>query len=192
VGEEQEDRFERVVTERHIETREQGEACSRILGVTMAPRDDDAPILVAVDFSQDSAAALRWAARAAERFDAPLLVLHVVHDPEDAPGSYARAPQAPLAQIEEVARSMLAEFLEGARREDTVVGGLARLESRIVVGLPTHRILEVAEQVGARMIVLGGRGRTRLADLLLGSKTERVASMAKVPVTIVRAEAPTP
>jgi nucleotide-binding universal stress UspA family protein len=153
-------------------------------------RPDDAPILVAVDFSEDSGAALRWAARAAECFDAPLLVLHVVHDPEDAPGSYARAAETPLERIEDVARSMLSEFVERQRAEDPAVGALERLEARIVVGLPTRRILEVAEQAGARLIVMGGRVRTKLADLLLGSKTERVARLATVPVTIVKDEAP--
>jgi len=158
--------------------------------MAMPHRPDDAPILVAVDFSEDSAAAVRWAAHAAERFEAPLLVLHVVHDPEDAPGSYARAADTPLERIEDVARTMLGEFVERLRAEDAAVGALERLDARTVVGLPTRRILEVADQEGARMIVLGARGRTKLADLLLGSKTERVARLATVPVTIVKAEAP--
>ncbi len=158
--------------------------------MSIAP--DDAPILVAVDFSEDAAAALRWAVRAAARFGAPLLVLHVVHDPEDAPGSYARAARSPLARTEDTARTLLDEFLTEVRGQDPALGHLTPFESRIAVGLPTQRILEVAEQAGAQLIVMGGRGRTRLADLLLGSKTERVAHLAKVPVTIVRAEAPDP
>ena len=40
-----------------------------------------------------------------------------------------------------------------------------------------------------QLIVVGGRGRTNLADLLLGAKTERVARLAKIPVAIVKAEA---
>ena len=52
----------------------------------------DRPVLVAVDFSPTSKAALAWAADAARDQGASLLVLHVVHDPADAPGTYrARA-----------------------------------------------------------------------------------------------------
>jgi len=49
------------------------------------------PVLVAVDFSPYSEQALIWAARVAESFEVPLLVLHVVHDPGSAPGYYERA-----------------------------------------------------------------------------------------------------
>ena len=50
-----------------------------------------------------------------------------------------------------------------------------------------NRILEAAEQVKASMIVMGSRGRTGLPHLLLGSKAERIAQMAPMPVTIVKA-----
>ena len=40
----------------------------------------DQPVLAAVDFSQDSEVAITWASRYAAAVDAPLLLLHVVHD----------------------------------------------------------------------------------------------------------------
>ena len=59
------------------------------------------PIIAAVDFSPYSQAALVWAAEAAHRFDSPLIVLHVVHDPGAAPGSYVAADEKQAQRMEE-------------------------------------------------------------------------------------------
>lgn len=146
------------------------------------------PILVAVDFSPDSEAAFEWALNAAIAFGAPLVVLHVVHDPAEEPGTYAAAVKH-SPELEDVAVSMMSEYLERMRENLPQLAGLSGFDSRVVVGLPVGRILEVAEKEGARMIVMGGRGRSGLADVLLGSKVERVARLSKIPVTIVRADA---
>jgi nucleotide-binding universal stress UspA family protein len=145
-----------------------------------------APILVAVDFSPGSEAAMRWAVDTAADLRAPLQVLHVVHDPADAPGYYRNAPEGRIEALEEAAGDMLVEFVDAARSELPRMSELRDLESSVVVGLPVTRILEVAERSGARMIVMGGQGRTRLSDRLLGSKVERVARLASTPVTIVK------
>ena len=46
-------------------------------------------LLVAVDFTRFSKEALLFAANLAECIEAKLLVLHVIHDPAEAPGFYA-------------------------------------------------------------------------------------------------------
>ena len=148
--------------------------------------DAAAPVLVAIDFSPDSDSAFAWAVDAANAFEAPLLVLHVVHEPATSPGYYSRSVE-PMAELEEVAEQMLAERLEKLRTKCPRAEELSELTSRVVVGLPVGRILEVAEQAGAQLIVMGGQGRSGLADALLGSKVERVARLAKIPLTIVRA-----
>ena len=143
------------------------------------------PILVAVDFSACSEAALVWAAEASRRFDAPLAVLHVVHDPEAAPGSYREGEGPRVRRMEEVAVDLLAEYLAGVRERHAEIGEARTL---LAVGLPATRILEVAEREGAQLIVVGSQGRTGLAHVLLGSKAERVARLSPIPVTIVKAE----
>ena len=152
-------------------------------------RHDASPILVPVDFSIHSLAALQWAAETARCFDAPLVVLHVVHDPGAAPGYYSQGGQD-LRPLEEEAREMLDSFVDKARESYPDVDQIERLERRLVVGLPANRILEVAEKVGARLIVMGSQGRTGLDHLLIGSKAERVVRLSPIPVTIVKA-APT-
>lgn len=143
------------------------------------------PVLVAVDFSAHSEATLLWAAGAARSFGAPLVVLHVVHDPGSVPGYYKHAKKRKkhLVRIEEAAREMMKDFLGRMRSSHPDLG---ELENRLVVGLPTTRILEVAEEVGAQLIVMGSHGRSGLPHVLLGSKAEKVVQLSQIPVTIVK------
>lgn len=150
--------------------------------------DPSGPVLVAVDFSKDSEMALIWACRYVNLTGAVLVVLHVVHDPGDAPGYYRRGEEDALRPMEDVAREMLEEFLERAREDHPEVAAVAKMDTRLVRGIPATRILEAVESVGAGLIVMGSRGRTGLPHLLLGSKAQRVVQLSPVPVTIVKAE----
>lgn len=145
------------------------------------------PILVPVDFSPYSAAALVWAARMGDCLKLPLLVLHVAHDPESAPGYYVRSKRKKhLRRIEEAAEEMMEDFLGQVARDNPRTKHLRKPDSMLVHGLPVTRILEVAAKTGASLIVMGSQGRTGLPHLLLGSKAERVAQLSPVPVTIVK------
>jgi len=141
-----------------------------------------------VDFSADSEAALVWACRYVSFTGAGLLVLHVVHDPGDAPGYYRRGEEDALRPMEDVAKEMLEEFLEQVQGDHSEVAAVRNLETKLVRGIPASRILEAAASVDAGLIVMGSRGRTGLPHLLLGSKAQRVAQLSPVPVTIVKSE----
>jgi nucleotide-binding universal stress UspA family protein len=145
------------------------------------------PILVPVDFSPDSEAALTFAAELADMLKAPLLVLHVVHDPGQAPGYYSvKGAGKHLQKMEDVAAEMLQEFMQDISRKHQELGPLKAAETKLVTGIPVSRILEIAEKTDARMIVMGSQGRTGLAHALLGSKAEQVVRLAPVPVTIAK------
>ncbi len=152
------------------------------------PATDNGPIVVALDFTPDSEAALAWACEYSACVRAPVLALHVVHDPGDAPGYYRKAEEDLLRPLEDVAAEMMDEFLAKVRKEHPKLKALGDVEPFLVKGIPATRILEVAEARGARMIVMGSRGRTGLPHLLLGSKAERVVQLAPIPVTIVKAK----
>jgi nucleotide-binding universal stress UspA family protein len=153
----------------------------------MAPKTKPAPILVPVDFSAHSEAALALASELAMGLDAPLVVLHVVHDPGEAPGYYAvKGKKKQLRRMEDVAQEMLNAFMQKARKRDPERRVLAKAKTRLVVGLPVTRILQMTAKIQPRMIVMGSQGHTRLAHMLLGSKAESVAHLSPVPVTIVK------
>ena len=144
------------------------------------------PVLVAVDFSADSGAALKWACEYATCVKAPLLILHVIHDPAHAPGFYRKDDEDWSQPMSQVAERLLAEFLDKMKNLYNDCEVLKQAEIKQVTGLPPGRITEVAEMENARLIVVGSRGRTGLPHILLGSVAERVVQMAHVPVVVVK------
>ncbi len=159
----------------------------------MTDRDrESAPILVPVDFSPFSRTALIWGARAAASFDAPLEVLHVVHDPGSDPGYYqkARTEDDELQRFEVAARKMMDTFVDEVIESHPELESLSGARRTLVPGIPVGRILEVAKSRKARLIVMGSQGRTGLPKLLLGSKAERVVQLSPIPVTIVKLGSP--
>jgi nucleotide-binding universal stress UspA family protein len=144
------------------------------------------PVLVGVDFSDDSRAALTWAGEYAGTSGAELLVLHVVHDPAAKPGFYRRKDDKRVRPMVEVSKDKMTEFLKANTNARRDLKALQTADTKIVSGLPAGRIVEVAEKVGARLIVVGSQGRTGLPLILLGSVAERVAQLAPIPVVIVK------
>lgn len=145
------------------------------------------PIIVPVDFSADSEAALIFASELAECMQAPLVVLHVVHDPGEAPGFYAgKRKKKGLEKMEDVASEMMDDFMKETTKKHPDLKILRQVETMLTVGLPVSRILEAAEKTRARMVVMGSQGRTGLAHLMLGSKAEQLVHLCPIPVTIVK------
>jgi nucleotide-binding universal stress UspA family protein len=153
----------------------------------MPDKAEKQTILVPVDFSSFSEAALLKACELASCMGLPIVILHVVHDPSELPGYYSRMSQKnTLVRIEDVAQEMLDEFIAKMTTVHPELGSLAEATPMLVVGVPVGRILEVAKLVNAAMIVMGSQGRTGLDHLLLGSKTEQVVRLSPVPVTVVK------
>ena len=80
----------------------------------MAKKTDKDTLLVAVDFTSFSENALFFASELAGKLKAKLLVLHVIHDPAEAPGFYSKKGKKKkfLQSMEEAAEEMMEEFLK--------------------------------------------------------------------------------
>ena len=154
----------------------------------MAKKGDQKILLVPVDFSAYSEKALIFASGLARCLDAQLLVLHVIHDPAEAPGFYARqrTKKNYLQTMEEAAEEMMAVFLKKIRKAFPDQVPIKKAISLLVTGTPVKRIVEVAEKKQAHMIVIGSHGRTGLSGLLLGSKAGQVVQLSPIPVTVVK------
>ncbi len=145
------------------------------------------PILVPVDFSPCSKDALLFACDFADRFQSPLLILHVVHDPITKPGFYRKKDNSDrMLPLDKLAGGMMKEFIDLLRNEQPELDTLTKARTMLVNGLPDERIPEVAVREDVAMIIMGSHGRTGLAHLLLGSVAEKVTKQSKVPVTIVK------
>ncbi|GAF85251.1 unnamed protein product [marine sediment metagenome] len=154
----------------------------------MAKKMDKHTLVVAVDFTSFSEKALVFASELAEKLEAQLLVLHVIHDPAEAPGFYAQKGKKKkfLQSMEEAAEEMMAEFLAKMRKNHPDQLPIKKAVPLLVVGTPVTRILEIAKKKKARMIIIGSHGRTGLSHLLVGSKAERVVQLSPIPVTVVK------
>jgi len=162
-------------------------------------------VLVAVDFSAEADAAVDLGATLAEGMGLPLTLLHVVHDPSHAPGFYNLSERlGDKARKHEkrwekrartmvgAAEEMLSAYLARRREAEPERAILSEAEVALVAGTPANRIVEVAHERDARMIVMGSRGRGALSGILLGSTAHRVVHLSRVPVTLVKADPPEP
>lgn len=151
-------------------------------------KDSGRIILVPVDFSPHSAAALEHAAKLARLIPTAMVALHVVHDPGHMPGYYSGLVKSKrFDRIQDAAASAFHEFLSSVIETHPDNEALSGIEPVMVVGLPVTRILEVVKELEPIMVVMGSQGRTGLKHLILGSKAAQVIQLCPVPVTIVKA-----
>jgi nucleotide-binding universal stress UspA family protein len=148
-------------------------------------------ILVPVDFSDSSRAALEYAAGLARPFDATIDLLHVWQAPAFI--GALTLPDVPVTEatmVELVKRN--AEEVSARFAADAVKRGLPVREARCEPGVPAHTIVEVAKDRNYDLVVMGTHGHTGFSHVLLGSVAEAVVRHAECPVLTVRVKKATP
>jgi len=146
-------------------------------------------ILVPVDFSEASRAALAYAAELAARFGAKLELLHVWDvPPYIPPEAMVGIPGSDARSLGQLARDHARE--EMARLIADSGGTLPIAETLLESGDPARVIVDLAERRGSDLIVIGTHGRTGFSHLLLGSVAEKVVRRATRPVLTVRGAQP--
>lgn len=138
-------------------------------------------ILVPMDFSSSSKAALQAAAELASRYDGELHVLHVIESaviPDSIARFLARKP------IEE-RRTLASDSFAGDVLDPGPMAG-REVVSAAVEGVAAQEIVRYAGEHEIDLVVLGSHGNTGLARILLGSVAEAVVRSAPCPVLIVR------
>lgn len=139
-----------------------------------------APILVATDMKEQSAAAITAANLIAARDGSPVRVVTVVEPAAYAtPGFDVPLPNSVLSEeVVEAART-------GAARQVLQLVPGAPWPVEVEVGDPAERIARKAEMIGARLVVVG-LGKHRLLDRVLGGETAlRLTRRSRVPVFAV-------
>lgn len=143
-------------------------------------------ILVAVGEEERSTRVIETAYNLATDLDEPITVVHVT--PEQDYREYKRelehlpaAQDYTFTQSEEsagyYARNIVQQTLDGD--ESSQISTIGR------VGDPSEEILQVAEEVDPRFLVLGGRRRSPVGKAVFGSVTQQVLLNATCPVVTV-------
>lgn len=121
-------------------------------------------ILCPVNYTETAAAGLQAAASLAQRLDARLSVIHSLEGQGDQDAERERLCQWVPAQVP----------VDCTWETAPVVAGPA-----------AERIVQAADEMGADLIVLGGRRRSLLTATILGATTERVVRHATCPVLTI-------
>ncbi|GAA2574935.1 universal stress protein [Dactylosporangium fulvum] len=136
-------------------------------------------IVVGYDGSLEARDAVDWAAAEAARTATPLRIVNAYQFAWPA-AYYAGATDAIVAEAEEYAERTIAEIVEHVRKHHLAVD----VTGTAVHAAPALALLDLAEH--AKLLVVGNRGAGGMANLLLGSVSQQVATHARVPVTVVR------
>ena len=143
------------------------------------------PIVVGVDASPYSRAALRWAVEEAVRRDCPVRALMVWHtEPILAAG---RPTIMGLAtQLPGEAGPQYRRLLEDAVHDVLGERDAPRVDAELVRGGSPEVLVQAS--AGAQLLVLGSRGHGRLAGAVLGSVAQYCIRNAACPVVVIPAK----
>ncbi len=169
-------------------------------------------ILVPVDGSDHSVKAVELAADLASKYDAEVVLLHVLlrghmseglrkalevevgSQPETGTGHLVNMPQQIMARVRDRKDSQLSlEMLQvvGKYVLSKVTAlcrekGVGKVTQTVEEGDPAKTILELAESAGADMIVMGSRGHSDLRGMVVGSVSQKVSHLSKCPCLTVK------
>lgn len=154
----------------------------------MAEQAAQRRIVVGVDGSGGSRAALAWALGQAKLTDATVEAWHVLRHPEAVewevlPTNYGGAPLPMIFDRDEArasARRSLADFVGDVAGDHPVV-------TRVMEGHPAAELLTAARE--ADLLVLGRQGRSGVAAALMGSVSRHCTEHAPCVVVIVPPDA---
>jgi nucleotide-binding universal stress UspA family protein len=151
-------------------------------------------ILLATDGSREAELAARSAAELSQKTDSEL---HVVHAFGIAPVGPPVYPEATELQSEEFeAESEERQRLSEQRAREVLETEVQKIRSwggtvageHLIEGWVAPGIVELAEETGAGLIVMGSRGLGGIRRALMGSVSDSVVCHAHCPVTVVREE----
>jgi nucleotide-binding universal stress UspA family protein len=135
-------------------------------------------VVVGIDGSAQSRAALHWAIGYAQQTGAEVHAVAVWHQPlQFGAGAMSRVPDK---QFEDEARTWLTEAMPSG----TDASGV-HVDTHIRRGEPATMLLDHAMR--ADLLVVGNSGRSGLAGAMVGSVALRVAHHARCPVVLVPA-----
>jgi len=139
-------------------------------------------ILCAVDFSPSSEAAFEAALDLAAASGGAVTAVHVLRELP-----VAEAPELVHFNVPEYRRLLEKEARERLKALVTSRDRGRAVEIRILAGKPWRRILHLAHEIGADLVVLGVLGRSAADLLFFGSTAHHVVRTAPCPVLTVRA-----
>jgi nucleotide-binding universal stress UspA family protein len=143
-------------------------------------------ILVAVDGSNPSLNASTFAIDIAKRYDAELIVLHVI-DPRYRELEIAISPRpGRFKEIEKKVMEDAQKILDTVRQKATEKNVNVKMDAISSFTSVMKDIVHYAKVNNADIIVIGNRGMTGFKKLLVGSVASGVVTYSDCPVLVVK------
>lgn len=140
-------------------------------------------LLVPTDFGEPSEVALQYAVELASKLGADIVVMHAFEIPiVGFPDGSLVATADVMSHILEGAETGLETAIKRHRSAGVPMRTLVRQ------GEPWQMVIDVANEVGAGLVVMGTHGRRGLPRALLGSVAERVVRTCTIPVLTVHSQ----
>lgn len=138
-------------------------------------------ILFPINFAEKFETLLPWVTTFADKFGATLYVLYVTQDLEEFASFHV--PHGNIQDFQEQALKAAQEKMGATAQE--FFKHFPKLETRVAVGKPAERILELAKKEEVDLIIMGTHGRKGLEYTIFGSVCREVIRGASCPVVSI-------
>jgi glycine betaine transporter len=135
-------------------------------------------ILVPVDFSAYSQNIIDYASMIAAKFDATLILLHVIESLR-----YSVTDTFKVVEHRKGLQTLATSLLRNLK--DEMQARKLTVKTRLVWGTASREILSEARREKPDLIVMGTHGRSGLPHAILGSVAEKIVRLSRVPVLTV-------
>jgi nucleotide-binding universal stress UspA family protein len=139
-------------------------------------------ILFPIDFASHFESLVPWVSTFAEKFGASVYVLFVAQDLSNFSTFFV--PHSNIQSFQEEAVGSARKRMATAVQE--FFKDFPKLETRVEVGSPAEKILEMANKEKVDLIIMGAHGRKGLDRAIFGSVADKVVQSAPCPVVTIR------
>jgi nucleotide-binding universal stress UspA family protein len=138
-------------------------------------------ILFPIDFTSPFDSMVPWVSMFAEKFGATVYVLFVTQDLSNFSTFFV--PHGNIQSFQEEAVASARKKMDAVAKQS--FKNFPKLETRVEVGAPADKILDVAQKEQVDLIIMGVHGRKGLDRAIFGSVADKVVQGAPCPVLTV-------
>jgi nucleotide-binding universal stress UspA family protein len=137
-------------------------------------------ILFPIDLASDNKTIIPWVQEMVNKFNATVYLLYVTQPATYFPSFYVNVNlESLLAEVQVGAKKQMAAIVRDFFKD------FPKLETRVELGSPAEKILEVAEKEKIDLIIIGTHGRKGLEKALFGSVALKVVQFSRCPVLTI-------
>ncbi|MGB8993297.1 MAG: universal stress protein [Desulfobaccales bacterium] len=138
-------------------------------------------ILFPIDFAANFETMLPWVSTFADKFGATVYVVFVTQDLSNFSTFYV--PHGNIQSFQQEALDSARKRMAAAKQE--FFSTFPKLETRVELGSPAEKILELAKKEKIDLIIMGVHGRKGLERAIFGSVADKVVQSAPCPVMTI-------